>query len=109
MKGTWEEEERCPRTSSLTDTGITRPLVDKGDKKMQEIEEEERDGREDEQAIVVRLVKEREKKQRSLSPIRNLSPDVREYHQVPTESSGQQSNNMEVLEMLKRMEQSMRE
>ena len=67
-------------TSPLTLNGIIRPPVDKGKKKMQEIEEEDRARMENEQAIVVSSVKEREKKQRSLSPIWNLSPDVREYH-----------------------------
>ena len=42
VKGTWEEEERCPKTSPLTLTGITRALSNKGKKKLQEIEEEEK-------------------------------------------------------------------
>ena len=37
VKETWEEEERCPRTYPLTLTGITKPPVDKGKKKMQEM------------------------------------------------------------------------
>ena len=65
VKGTWEEEERCPKTSPLALIRITRPLVDKDKKKMQEIKEEDKDGKENKQAIVVSLVKERENKQRS--------------------------------------------
>ena len=34
VKGTWEEEERCPKTSPLTLTSITKPQVNKGKKKM---------------------------------------------------------------------------
>ena len=37
VKGSWEEEERCSRTSPLTLTGITRPPPSKGKKKVQEI------------------------------------------------------------------------
>ena len=33
VKGTWEEEERCPKISPLTLAGITKPRVDK-DKKL---------------------------------------------------------------------------
>ena len=58
---------------------------------------------------MVSSIKEREKKKKILSPIWNLSPDVREYHQGQVASLEQQSNSMEVLEMLKRMEQGMSE
>ena len=109
VKGTREEEERCSRTSPLTLIGITRPLPSKCKEKVQEIGKEDRDGRENEKTILVSSVKEREIRQRSVSPIWTLSPDVREFHQGLTKSSEQQSNNMEILEMLKRMEQSMRE
>ena len=63
MKGTWEEEEKCPRTSPLTFNRITRPSVDMGKKKMQEMEEDS-DGRENEKAIVVSLVKKKKEKRR---------------------------------------------
>ena len=62
VEGTWEEKERCPGTSLLTLTGITRPPPIKGKKKVQEIEEEDRDGRENDQAIVLSLIKEREER-----------------------------------------------
>ena len=58
---------------------------------------------------MVSSVKERENKQRSLSTIWNLSPDVREYHQGPAGSSRQQSNNADIMDMLVRMEQRMKE
>ena len=110
VKGTYEEEERCPRTSPLTLTSITKHPVDKRKKNMQEIEEEEDiDGRENEQAIVVRSAKEREERQRNMTLIWNLSPDAREYHQEPAGSSWQQSNNEDIMDMLLRMEQRMKE
>ena len=45
VKGTWEEEERCPKTSPLTLTGLTRAPSNKGKKKLQEVEEEEEERR----------------------------------------------------------------
>ena len=62
VEGTWEEEERCPRTSPLTLTGMIKPPPSKGKEKVQEIEEEDRDGRENEQAIMASSVKEREER-----------------------------------------------
>ena len=46
---------------------------------------------------------------RSLSPIPNVSPDVRKVHQEQAKSSGHQSNNIELMEMLKSMKQEMQE
>ena len=59
VKGTWDEEERCSKTSLLTLTRITIPPVNKGKEKVQEIEEKDRNERENEQAIVVSSMKER--------------------------------------------------
>ena len=73
------------------------------------MEEENKDSIENEQTIMVSSVKEREERQRNKSPIGNLSLHVREYHQEKAESSMQQSNGEEILEMLRIMEQSMRE
>ena len=87
VKRTWEKEERCSRTYPLTLIGITRPPVSKGKEKVQEIEEKDINERENEQAIVVSSMKEREEKKMSMSPIWNLSPDAREYHQEPAGSS----------------------
>ena len=33
VEGIWEEEERCPKTSPLTFTGITKPPSNKGKEK----------------------------------------------------------------------------
>ena len=71
-----------------------------------EIEEEEGDDRGNEQANFKSSAQERK---RSLSPICNLSPNVREIHQETAESSRKQSSNPEVMEMLKFMRQDMQE
>ena len=47
--------------------------------------------------------------QRNLSPIWNISLDVRETHKEIAESLGQLSNNAELKEMLKKMRQEMQE
>ena len=94
VEGSWEEEEKCPKTSPLTLTGITRPQtskekgiakeIEKG--KAKEVKEEDREKREEntEQAIMVSSMKGKEERQRSLSPIWNLSLDVRDYHRKLT-------------------------
>ena len=43
VEGDGEEEETCPKTSSLTLTRIIKPQIKKGKKKVHEIEEEQRD------------------------------------------------------------------
>ena len=97
------------QSSPLTLTGITKGPKNKGKEKEVETEEEVGDDRGNEQAHLESSVQERQERQRSLSPIWNLSPDVREIHQEPVESSWQQSNNVEVMEMLKVMRQEMQE
>ena len=102
----WEEEKTCPRASPLTFIRITKGPKNKGKEKEVEIEEEERDDRGNEQANFESSVQER---QRSLSPICNLSLDVREIHQEPADNLGQQSSNAEVMEMLRVIRQEMQE
>ena len=61
VKGTWEEEERCPKTSSLTLTRITRAPSNKGRKKLQEVEgEEERRVENPKQAMLLSIDGRRE-------------------------------------------------
>ena len=44
-----------------------------------------------------------------MSPIWNLSPNVRGYHQEPAKSSRQQGSNAVLMEMFIRMEYNMKE
>ena len=89
--------------------GITKGPNKKGKEKEVETEEEKEDNRGNEQAHLESPIQKRQGRQRSLSPIWNLSLDVREIHQGPAESSRQQSNNVEIMEMLKVMRQEMQE
>ena len=62
--------------------------------------------------MILSIDRRREERQKSLSTIWNLSPDVREYNQEPARSSRQQSNNldiMDIMDMLIRTEQRMKE
>ena len=81
VKGTWEEEERCPKTFPLTLTGITRAPSYTGKKMLQEVEEEEERRVEiPKHAMVLSIDRRREERQKSLSSRWNLSPDVREHN-----------------------------
>ena len=62
-----------------------------------------------EQAMVLSIDRIKEERQKSLSPRWNLSPDVTEYNQGPTGSSGQHNNNSDIMDMLVKMEQRMKE
>ena len=64
-----------------------------------ETEEVEVDERDNESIQWECPPQEQQEIQRSLSPIWNVSPNVRETHQETVESSGQQSNNVEFKEM----------
>ena len=89
VNGNWEDEETCPKASPLTLTKVTKGSKNRGKEKEIEIEEEERDERENEPVQWESPTQERQEMQRSLRPIWNVSPDVRETHQETTESSGQ--------------------
>ena len=89
VKRTWEEEEKCSRASPLTLTGITKGLKNEGKETKVETKEEEGDDRGSEQARFESPIQERQERQKSLSPIYNLYPEVKETHQEPVENSGQ--------------------
>ena len=55
------------------------------------------------------LAQEQQERQGNLNLIWNVSLDAREIHQEPAKSSGHQSNNIELMEMLKVMRQEMQE
>ena len=52
---------------------------------------------------------EQQQRQRSANPILTLSPDVRHDHQKQARSSEHQSNNADLMKMLKAMRQEMQE
>ena len=89
VEGDWEEEETCPRASPLTLNGETKAPKNRGKEEEVETKEEERDDKVNELVQLESPVQERPRRQRNLSPIWNVSPDIREIHHKPTESSRQ--------------------
>ena len=76
---------------------------------MKEIEEEERNNEQNEQAIVLSTLKRMDERQRSVRPILIMSQNARAYHNEQAEGSWKQSRNVDVVEMLRKIEQNMKE
>ena len=109
VEGDWKEEETCPKTSPLTLTGIIKGPKNKGKAKIAEPGREKGDNIEINQIQFENATQEHQQRQKSLSPILTLSPDLRQTHQEPSESSAHHSNTTELMEMLKAMRQEMQE
>ena len=95
MKGNWEEEERCPRVSPLTLTGVTRGPKGKKQKGVMVLEEgkeqeidTETDRREVEE-MLDNILPEAEEKPLRISQTYPLSPEVQE--QVPVQAGTSRS------------------
>ena len=107
MKGNWEEEERCPRVSPLTLTGVTRGPKGKKQKEVMIIDAET-DRREMEEVPDSVLLEAEEEPLRT-SPTYTLSPEVQEQVPVQAEASRSIEGNAEIMEMLKTMKKEMEE
>ena len=105
MEGDWEEEETCPKTSPLTLIGIIKVPKNRGKEKEPEIGREERENIEINQIQFDSATQEHQQRQKSLSPILTVSPNLRQIHQEQAESSEYHGNNTELMEMLKAMRQ----
>ena len=85
VKGVWEEEEKCPRASPLTLTGVTRGPKGKRQKEVvaadikveQEVNEENQE-REIEEVPDKTIPKMTEKEPTRVSPITHSFPEVQE-------------------------------
>ena len=116
MKGNWEEEERCPRVSPLTLTGVTRGPKGKKQKEVmvldaetgQEIEAET-DIREMEE-VPDSILPEEEEEEEPLrtSPKYPLFPEEQEQVPAQAETSRSIEGNAEIMEMLKTMKRKWR-
>ena len=107
VEGDWEEEENCPKTSLLTLTGITKGHKNRGREREAEVVREEEENIEINQMQLESEALEQEQGLNSASPILTLSPDVIQAHQEQAGSSEHQSNNAELMEMLRVMRQEM--
>ena len=115
VKGNWEEEERCPRVSPLTLTGVTRGSKGKRQKEVMVLDAEteqeidvETDRREMEEVPDSVLPKAEEEPLRT-SPTYPLPPEVQEQVPVQAEASRSREGNDEIMEMLKAMKKEMEE
>ena len=109
VEGDWEEEEKCPRTSPLPLTQITKGPKNRGREREVEVAREDEENIEINQIQLESEALEQQQRQRSVSPIMTLSPNMRQAHQEQAGSSEHQSNNAKLIDMLKTMRQEMQE
>ena len=116
VKEDWEEEENCPRVSSLTLTGVTKGPKGKRHKEVMVVDAEteqetntKNDRREIEEVLDNILLEEEEEEPLRVSPTYPSFPEVRE--QVPAQAEGSRSRegNTEIMEMLREMKREMEE
>ena len=93
----------------MTLTGITKGPKNRGREREAKIERENRDDVEIHQIRIQSEAPEQQRRQRSVSPILTLSPEVRQVHRVQARSSEHQGNTTKVIAMLKIMKQEMQE
>ena len=115
VKGNWEEEERCPRVSPLTLTGVTRGPKGKRQKEVMVVDAEteqetnaENDRREMEE-VPDRVLPKAEEEPLRVSPTYLLFPEVQEQVPAQTEGSRSREGNTEIMEMLRAMKREMEE
>ena len=111
VKGSWEDEEVCPRVSPLALTGVTKGPRNKKQKGIIEVETEPTEGN-DNIEIENFLEKdpsaeEEEEMQCRMSPLSHSYPDMREIFHKPTESSRRNEGTAKLMEMLISMKKEM--
>ena len=116
VKGMWEEEEKCPRVSPLTLTGVTRVLKGKRQKEITEVdakaetvpakENETREMEEIPEDIHPVVAGEAHFR---MSPLSHSYPEVQEHLPLQAEESRSRQDNIEIMEMLRSMKREMEE
>ena len=116
MKGNWEEEEKCPRVSPLTLTGVTNGPKGKRQKEVMVVDAEteqetnvENDRREIKEVPDNIFSEAEEEEPFRVSPTHPSFPEVQE--QVPAQAEGSRSRegNNEIMEILRAMKREMEE
>ena len=115
VKGSLEEEERCPRVPPLTLTGVTKGPKGKKQKEVM-VSEDEKDqeidteaNRREEEVMPDSILPEAEEEPLRISPTYPSSPEVREQVPVRAKTSRSIEGNAELMEMLKTMKKEMEE
>ena len=116
VKGMWEEEEKCPRVSPLTLTGVTRGPKGKKQREIMELDAEaktvpaeENETREME-AITEDIHQSVAKRAHfRMSPLSHSYPEVQEHLPLQAGESRSGEDNIEIMEMLRSMKRKMEE
>ena len=116
VKGMWEEEEKCPRVSPLTLTGVTRGPKGKRQKEIMEVDAEaETVPAEENETREMEAIPEdihpavAEKAHFRMSPSSHSYPEVQEHLHVQAEGSRSREDSIEIMEMLRSMKREMEE
>ena len=112
VRGSWDEEETCPKASPLTLIGVTKGTRNKRQKGIVELEAElgeENDNREME--IVPEQIPQTEEEEMpfKISPMSPPGPEMREDFPKLTESSRKGARNNEIMEMMRSIKKDMEE
>ena len=108
VEGEWGIEETYPRASPLTLTGITKGPKNRGKGKEKETETEKGNEGCTKPEQWGSQIQMQPKSQRSQSQFWTTSPELRQTYQEQVESSGQNCNHVELIEMLMSMRQEMK-
>ena len=112
VRGSWDEEETCPKAYPLTLIGVTKGPRNRKQKGIVELEAEsgeENDNREMETVPEqIPLVEEEETPFR-MSPMSPPGPEMREDFPKLAESSRKDAGNNEIMEMLRSIKKDMEE
>ena len=112
VRGSWDEEETCPKVSPLTLTRVKKGPINKKQQWMVEVEAkpaEDNDYREMESIPEKIPPGEEEEMHFRMSPLSHSYPDMTENFLEPTESSRRGERNTEMMEMLRTMKKDMEE
>ena len=112
VRGSWDEEETCPKVSPLTLTGVTKGPRNKKQKGIMELEEEpgeENDNREMETVPEQIPPAKEEEMPFRMSPMSPRGPEMREDFPELAESSKKDAGNNEIMKMLRSIKKDMEE
>ena len=112
VRGSWDEEETCPKASPLTLTGVTKGPRNKKKKGIVELEvepAEENDNREMETVPEQIPPAEEEELPFKMSPLSHSEPKLREDFPELAESSRKDAGIIEIMEMLRSIKKEMKE
>ena len=112
VRGSWDEEETCPKVSPLTLTRVTKGPRNKKQQSMVEVEEEHaeaNDNKEMESIPKRNPPAEEEEVHFRMSPLSHSYPDLIKNFPEQAESSRRGEGNTEIMEMLRSIKKDMEE